>query len=47
MALANRMSLRPDLLWWTLNLALIILCLSRNDKRGRDRSPVRDLLQDV
>jgi hypothetical protein len=28
MALPNRMSLRPGLLWLTLNLALIILCLS-------------------
>jgi hypothetical protein len=26
MALPNRMSLRPGLLWLTLNLALIILC---------------------
>jgi hypothetical protein len=30
MALPNRMSLRPDLLWLTMNLALIIQCLSRN-----------------
>jgi hypothetical protein len=30
MALPNRMSLRPGLLWLTLNLALIIQCLSRN-----------------
>jgi hypothetical protein len=28
MALPNRMSLRPGLLWLTLNLALIIQCLS-------------------
>jgi hypothetical protein len=27
MALPNRMSFRPDLLWLTLNLALIIRCL--------------------
>jgi hypothetical protein len=27
----NRMSLRPGLLWTTLNLALIIQCLSRNN----------------
>jgi hypothetical protein len=27
-ALPNRMSLRPGLLWLTLNLALIIQCLS-------------------
>jgi hypothetical protein len=31
MALPNRMSLRPDLLWLNLNLALIIQCLSRNN----------------
>jgi hypothetical protein len=31
MALPNRMSLRPSLLWLTLNLALIIQCLSRNN----------------
>jgi hypothetical protein len=31
MALPNRMSLRPGLLWLTLNLALIIPCLSRNN----------------
>jgi hypothetical protein len=29
MALPNRMSLCPGLLWLTLNLALIIQCLSR------------------
>jgi hypothetical protein len=28
MALPNRMSVRPGLLWLTLNLALIIQCLS-------------------
>jgi hypothetical protein len=28
MALPNRMSLRPGLLWLTLDLALIIQCLS-------------------
>jgi hypothetical protein len=28
MALLNHMSLRPGLLWLTLNLALIIQCLS-------------------
>jgi hypothetical protein len=31
MALPNRMSLRPGLLWITLNLALIIQCLSQNN----------------
>jgi hypothetical protein len=31
MALPNRMSLRPDLLWLNLNLALMIQCLSRNN----------------
>jgi hypothetical protein len=31
MALPNRMSLRPGLLWLTLNLALMIQCLSRNN----------------
>jgi hypothetical protein len=31
MALPNRMSLRPGLLWLTLNLALIIQCLSWNN----------------
>jgi hypothetical protein len=31
MALPNRMSLRPGLLWLTQNLALIIQCLSRNN----------------
>jgi hypothetical protein len=31
MALPNRMSLLPGLLWLTLNLALIIQCLSRNN----------------
>jgi hypothetical protein len=31
MALPNRMSLRPDLLWLTLNLTLIIQCLSWNN----------------
>jgi hypothetical protein len=31
MALPNRMSLRPGLLWLTLNLATIIQCLSRNN----------------
>jgi hypothetical protein len=31
MALPNRMSLRPGLLWLTVNLALIILCLSWNN----------------
>jgi hypothetical protein len=31
MALLNRMSLRPGLLWLTLNLALIIQSLSRNN----------------
>jgi hypothetical protein len=30
-ALANRMSLRPGLLWLTLDLILIIQCLSRNN----------------
>jgi hypothetical protein len=30
MAPPNRMSLRPGLLWLTLNLVLIILCLSRH-----------------
>jgi hypothetical protein len=29
MALPNRMSLLPILLWLTLNLALVIQCLSR------------------
>jgi hypothetical protein len=31
MALPNRMSLRPGLLWLTLNLALDIQCLSWNN----------------
>jgi hypothetical protein len=31
MTLPNRMSLRPGLLWLTLNLALIIQCLSWNN----------------
>jgi hypothetical protein len=31
MMLQNRMPLRPGLLWLTLNLALIIQCLSRNN----------------
>jgi hypothetical protein len=31
MALPARMSLRPGLLWITVNLALIIQCLSQND----------------
>jgi hypothetical protein len=31
MVLANRMSLRPSLLWLILNLALIIQCLSWNN----------------
>jgi hypothetical protein len=31
MALPNRMSLRPGLLWLTFNRALIIQCLSRNN----------------
>jgi hypothetical protein len=30
-ALLNRMSLRPGLLWLTLDLALIIQCSSRNN----------------
>jgi hypothetical protein len=30
MALRNRMSLRPSLLWLTLNVAMIIRYLSRN-----------------
>jgi hypothetical protein len=30
MALPDRMSLRPFLLWLTLNLALLVQCLSRN-----------------
>jgi hypothetical protein len=32
MTLPNRASLRPGLLWLTLNLALIIQCLSRNNR---------------
>jgi hypothetical protein len=31
MALPNRISLSPGLLWLTLNLTLIIQCLSRNN----------------
>jgi hypothetical protein len=31
MALPNRMSLRPGLLWLIINQALIIQCLSRNN----------------
>jgi hypothetical protein len=31
--LPNAMSLRPGLLWLTLNLALVIQCLSRNNTR--------------
>jgi hypothetical protein len=31
MALPNRMSLRPALIWLTLNLALIIQCLARKN----------------
>jgi hypothetical protein len=31
MALPNRMSLLPGLLWLALNLTLIIQCLSRNN----------------
>jgi hypothetical protein len=31
MALPNHMSLRPDLLWLTLNLAMIIQCVSWNN----------------
>jgi hypothetical protein len=30
-ALPNRMSLRPGLLWLTVNLAMIIQCLSWNN----------------
>jgi hypothetical protein len=33
MELPNRMSLRPALLWLTLNVALIIQCLALNDIR--------------
>jgi hypothetical protein len=31
MMLLNRMSIRPGILWVTLNLALIIQCLQRNN----------------
>jgi hypothetical protein len=41
MALPNRMSLRPGLLWLTLNLTLIIQCLSQNNNFFNCTYPVR------